>query len=681
MISQLFNMIIPMAMLPVLLAILFRHHSTFLRFSHSLCIGLSGLGAMVVGLFVLATNATLTLQFPVGVPGFHCVLWLDALSGFFLFVTGLIGSAVSIYSYSYFRRDDHAVESFPALSIFTSLFVSGMYLVLLANDLLAFLFAWEMMSLSSYFLVAHQHQYPENRQAAMLYLIMAHLSGLLILLGLSLLAHFNHSWCFQSFNFANYPKGISSLIFLLLFFGFGTKAGLVPLHVWLPKAHPAAPSPISALMSGGMIKIAVYGFVRFCFTMSSWFHWQWGVLVLTVGSVSALLGVLYALMQHDLKCLLAYHSVENIGIIFIGLGLSMIFFSLGFPVIAAIGLIAALYHVLNHAIFKSLLFLGAGTITQLTHEKDLEMMGGLIRNMPVVALFFLIGCLSIAALPPFNGFVSEWLTFQTALQATVLKSGILRVLIPLAAASLALTSALASACFVKVFGIIFLGNPRSKHARQIHRPSLAEHLALGFLALLCVVFGVLPVVLIRLLNSIAVLFFHQGLPTESMHHWLWLYPLASTHASYQPLVILFLIVGILGAVYLVLRRYCPFGQPKRVDVWDCGFGGLTSRMQYTAAAFAMPIRRVFQSLWIITEKRTVDAKELGETSDKVRDEVRYELTVEDRIWRWIYEPIARRVLAVAKQLARIQGGNIRAYLAYTFIVLLILLWVVSCNLS
>lgn len=667
-----FAWIIPITLLPAVFSIFYSKHPTCLRFFYSFFTGLSGLSAIIVGLFPLMTSRSLSFQLSLGFPGFHSMLYLDPLSGFFLFITGLISSLVAIYSYSYFRHYQSNPSALVTLYIFSSFFVAGMYLVLLANDLLTFLFAWEIMSLSSYFLVAHQHQQAENRHAAMWYLIMAHLSGLLILLGLCLLSNWNNSWYFQNFTSINFPKGLSNLVFISLLVGFGTKAGLVPLHVWLPKAHPVAPSPISALMSGVMIKIAVYGFIRFCFFLSHQFYWQWGMIVLGIGCLSALLGVLYALMQHDLKRLLAYHSVENIGIIFMGIGLSMIFFSLGFPLLASLGLIAALYHVLNHAIFKSLLFLGAGTITQHTHEQDIEYLGGLIHTMPILAFFFLIGCLSIAALPPFNGFVSEWLIFQATIQSFVLKSGMLRALIPLAAAGLALTTALASVCFVKVFGIIFLGNSRSKSSGKSHHMHWTIYVSLGILAACCLIFGIFPTALISLLNSITILFFHQRLSFEAGHPWLWISSIHYHDTSYQPLIIFLSLIIFALIVFIIFRLYCPFSKSKRVPAWDCGFGGLTSRMQYTATAFAMPLRKLFQSLWMITEKKPMVSKE--------NNQWHYEVTLDDRIEHFIYTPINRWILMISKQLARIQGGNIRAYLAYSLLALLILLWIVSCNL-
>jgi NADH:ubiquinone oxidoreductase subunit 5 (subunit L)/multisubunit Na+/H+ antiporter MnhA subunit len=417
-------------------------------------------------------------------------------------------------------------------------------------------------------------------------------------------------------------------------------------------------------MSGVMLKVAVYGFIRFTYFLLGDILWQWGVLTLFIGSASALLGVLYALMQHDLKRLLAYHSVENIGIIYMGLGLSMIFAGSGLPGLAALGLIAALYHCLNHAVFKSLLFLGAGAIIHQSHEHDLEQMGGLIRRMPVTAVCFLVGCISISALPPFNGFVSEWLTFQAALQGSALRGGILSSLIPLAAAVLALTGALAAACFVKVYGIAFLGLPRSRHARKARIPQPAMLTAQGILAALCLVLGILPTWTVGVLNRIARNLLGHGLPEATTQGWLWLTPLDPRQASYgAPLTLLGIGLScLLAYLFLHPRKQTPI---RTGAAWDCGFGPLSPRMQYTATAFSMPLRRVFRPVWSVSEG-------LEDTGTGRA----YRLKIGDWAWLKVYQHLGALLLAAARRVTLIQGGNIRAYLAYSFFTLLFLLWVI-----
>jgi len=637
-----------------------------LRFFIMLLLGLSGIAAVTAGISGLLTGETMTAQLPLGLPWLHWQVRLDALSAFFMVVIGLITIAIALYGPGYVRDYERGPDSMAALGGFTGLFIAGMQLVILADDAFMFMVAWELMSLSSYFLVAWQHEHSANRRAGFLYLLMAHIGALSILLGYGVLAGFGDSFSFDAMRTAQLSSSWGTAAFLMAFFGFGMKAGLVPIHVWLPEAHPVAPSHISALMSGVMLKVAVYGFIRFCFDLLGNVHWGWGIAVLVVGSISALMGVLYALMQHDLKRLLAYHSVENIGIIFIGLGLSMVFAGTGHPLLAALGLIAALYHTLNHAVFKGLLFLGAGAILHATRERDMEHMGGLLHRMPWTGLFFLIGCISISALPPFNGFVSEWLTFQTALQAWVLENGVLRSLIPVSAAMLALTGALAAACFVKVYGVAFLGQARSKPVRTAHEVTFGMVASQGFLAFLCLLLGIFPTAVIHLLNGIPELLLGQGLTQATAHGWLWLTPIDARVASYSaPLVL----IGLLAAWWFSawwLRR----GKQRDVrhcDTWDCGFSAPNARMQYTATSFAQPIRRVFGLLFHIDEN--VKQEEDGL--------LRHRLQIRDRAWGLFYNPVVRLVLQAGRIAGRLQSGHVRNYLGWTLGTLLVLLWVIS----
>ncbi len=602
-----------------------------------------------------------------GLPWLPWRLRLDALGAFFLGLVGALVSAVGLYAPGYLRGLAHGRDPLSALGGFLGLFVAGMLLVVLADGAFAFMVAWELMSLASYFLVAFHHEQAASRRAAFLYLLMAHLGGLAILLAYGVLAAFGGGFSFEAMRAAAVPAGWASVAFALAFFGFGAKAGLLPLHAWLPEAHPAAPSHVSALMSGVMLKVAVYGFVRFTFDLLGQPQWGWGVAVLAVGSLSALMGVLYALMQHDLKRLLAYHSVENMGIIFVGLGLSLLFLAEGERLVGALALVAALYHAVNHALFKGLLFLGSGAVLQAARERDLERMGGLLRRMPWTGLSFLVGCLAISALPPFNGFVSEWLTFQAALQAWRLDSGVLRSLVPIAAAMLALTGALAAACFVKVYGIAFLGQPRSRNVRRAREVAPGMRAAQALLAAACLLLGVLPTVAVALLDAVPAQLLGQALPQATAHGWLWLTPISPEAASYgAPAVLAGLAGAWLAARWLARRVGGPLSV-RRVDPWDCGFGPPDARMQYTATSFAQPIRRVFGPLFRV-EAGLRPGKEGG---------VRYELHVRDRLWGLLYEPVGRWVDRSARRVARLQSGNVRVYLAWSFATLLLLLWAVS----
>ncbi|RMG38331.1 MAG: hydrogenase 4 subunit B [Gammaproteobacteria bacterium] len=654
------------ALASALAALLTRRRPELIRHLVMPLLGASGILALAGGLAGLLAGHTETLTLPMGLPWLHWQLRLDVLSGFFMALIGTVVVGAAFYGPGYVREFEHGQDSLPALGGFTGIFVAGMMLVVLANDAFLFMVAWEVMSLSSYFLVAFQHENAANRRAAFLYLLMAHVGGLSILLGYGVLAGFGDGFAFDAMRAVQLSPGWASVAFLLAFVGFGMKAGLIPLHAWLPEAHPAAPSHISALMSGVMLKVAVYGFIRFAFDLLGGFQWQWGVLVLIIGAVSALMGVLYALMQHDLKRLLAYHSVENIGIIYIGLGLSLIFLGTGHPLLGVLGLVAALYHTINHALFKGLLFLGAGAILHSAHERDMERMGGLLRRMPWTGLFFLVGCISISALPPFNGFVSEWLTFQAALQAWALQSGVLRTLLPLAAAMLALTGALAAACFVKVYGVAFLGQARTRPVRRAREVTLGMRIGQGWLAALCLLLGVLPTLVVGALNGIPELLIDQSLPKATAHGWLWLTPISEKTASYSaPLVL----AGLLLAWWLAswAWRRGEVRKVRRCDPWDCGFAPPSARMQYTATGFAQPIRRVFGGLFEIDEAVTQ-----GEDGRE-----RHSLHVADRLWRWLYLPIAWATNDAARRVTLIQSGNVRVYLGWSLGTLVVLLWLIS----
>ena len=625
--------------------------------------GISGVLAVCVGLITLLTQQNISYEISSTFPNLAWQFRLDPLSSFFLIIIGIVVISMAFYAPGYICT--HEKQHSPTtMYFFTGLFIGSMCLVLLAHDLFTFMFSWELMSVSSYFLVIYNHEHAANRRAALIYLLMAQASGLLILFAFSILVNFTNSMSFDVWHSIKFSSGVANLAFFLAFFGFGMKAGVVPLHIWLPKAHPAAPSHISALMSGVMLKVSVYGLLRFAFYLLRDIHWQWGVVALFVGTISALFGILCALMQNDLKKLLAYSSVENIGIIFSAIGLSLIFASTGHNLLAALGLIAALYHCLNHALFKSLLFFGAGAISQYTHGQDLECMGGLIKKMPYTSWCFLIGCISISALPPFNGFISEWLFFQTALQAPILKSEIMRTLIPVAAALIALTTALAATCFVKVYGIAFLGQPRSQYTGQTYGSQLSMKFAMGFLALLCLFFGIFPTFAFSALNVIS----HQLIGIKLLHtqNWLWLIPISDKTSSYNPLWVSVGIIFIGFISYYLLRVYYGNTKTREIKPWDCGYGAINQRMQYSATAFTMPLRRVFHNFWSLHEK-------LETTGYSVN----YSLQVDDLIRQRIYLPLERFSFTLARFFARLQGGNVRVYLTYMFITLILLLWIIA----
>jgi formate hydrogenlyase subunit 3/multisubunit Na+/H+ antiporter MnhD subunit len=628
---------------------------------------LAGLALAAFGLRAIwepAASATLLL----GLPGMPFHVRLDPLAGFFLFLLGAVSTAISISAAGYFRGETPGRLALIGLQYFV--FLASMALVILADDAYLFMVAWETMALASYFLVTTDHQQSAIRGAGFLYLLIAHLGALAILLCFGILHGGRGDYTFAALSSAHLTPQWATVAFLLAFFGFGAKAGMIPLHAWLPEAHPAAPSPVSALMSGVMIKTAIYGMVRVIYDLIGGVRWEWGVIVLVIAAGTTLFGVLYALMQHDLKRLLAYHSVENIGIILLGLGMSMVFIGFGHPMAGALGLIAALYHTLNHAVFKGLLFLGAGSILHARGLRDLNDMGGLIRTMPKTALYFLVGALAISALPPLNGFVSEWLTFQVALQAPILGHSVVRSILPLFAATLALAGALTAMCFVKVYGIAFLGQPREPrhpvrdpHAHSGGDVGPMEQFGMAWLAAGCVVLGVFPVAMLTVLNRVAASLTGTGLSTDALASgWLWLVPTTPAQASYSPVIFLVVIVGVVLLTALLVHRFYH-GRVRRSDPWDCGFPEQTPRMQDTADAFGQPIRHVFGPIYLM--KRSLPGPDDASP--------RFVLKIEDRHWYWIYLPIARLADFVSARVALLQQGRISFYLLYSFLTLIALL--------
>src|SRR6478672_1781684 len=472
----------------------------------------------VVGVISLLGRTSSSVTLPLGLPWLGAHFRIDALAAFFMIVVNLGGAAASLFAIGYGQHEQAPERVLP----FYPAYLAGMNLVVLSDDAFSFLVSWEFMSLSSWALVVAHHWERENLRAGYVYLLMAGFGTFALLLAFGLLAGSNGNYLFESIRAAQPSSGVASMVLVLGLVGAGSKAGVVPLHAWLPLAHPAAPSHVSALMSGVMTKVAVYGFVRIAFDLLGPPVWWWSILVLAVGGITAVMGVLYALMQHDLKRLLAYHTVENIGIIFIGLGLALAFKAYGMADAAALALTAGLLHVFNHSVFKSLLFFGAGAVLNATGERDMEHLGGLIPRMPQTAFVFLVGCVAISALPPLNGFVSEWLTFQAILLSPQLSSWGLKFLVPAVGALLALSAALAAACFVKAFGVSFLGRPRTPAAAK------ARETDGFFLAALCLVAGILPGIFIDALAPVSKALVGVSMPHQAGVEWLTIVPIAES---------------------------------------------------------------------------------------------------------------------------------------------------------
>jgi hydrogenase-4 component B len=551
-------------------------------------------------------------------------------------------------------------------------FLFSMIGVVIAGHAVVFLFMWEVMSLTTYFLINYEHEDPASRRAAFLYVVMTHIGTALLVVMFLLLASHTGTFDFEAFRSigARLPAPIQTLVFLCATVGFGIKAGIIPFHIWLPEAHPAAPSNVSALMSGVMIKTGIYGMVRVYFdflgpVIPVW----WGVLILLLAVTSSVLGVLYALMEHDLKRLLAFHSIENIGIILMGVGAALLFSSLGNKPLAAIALIAGLYHVLNHATFKGLLFLGAGSVLHATRSRNIEELGGLIKKMPWTALFFLIGAVAISGLPPLNGFVSEWLTFQALLLGFHISDLVVKIAAPLTVALLALTGALAAACFVKAFGLTFLGLPRSDHAEQAHESSATMLAAMGALALACVVFGVAPGLVVSVLDPLAGSLLGANVSGQvALNEGLLLIP-QSTSTSLSPGILTGLLVGVtlvpIAGGYLFGGRL----RKRTAMTWACGLQKIEPNMQYSATGFSKPIRMIFSSIYRATHEIEISE----ETSPFFRTNITYEPKTESVFLRYLYEPTYRFIIASAHVFRRIQTGHLQSYLAYIFITLVLLL--------
>lgn len=606
-----------------------------------------------------------TAILPLGLPNLPFHLRLDSLSSFFLFVLGLVGTGVSLFSAGYFRKGEGTP---PGLLCFEyHVCLASMIVLLIADDAFIFMTAWETMSLSATLLVMANHRIPEVRQAGFLYFLISHIGALALLLCFGLLQANTGDYTFANMRNQHLDLFWASIAFFLALFGFGAKAGILPLHVWLPEAHPAAPSPISALLSGFVLKTGVYGVLRVSFDLLHTQIWWWGVVTLALGLATALFGVVFSTAQTDMKRLLAYSSIENIGLIFVGIGLTVLFRAYNLSVFAALSLTATLYHVVSHAAFKSLLFIGTGAVLHATGERNLGRLGGLMRYMPWVAWPGLIGVLAAAGLPPFGGFVSEWLLLQSFLFTPHLPNTILNMLVPIVAAVIALVGALAGYVMVKFFAIIFLGQPREENLNNAHDAGNWERTAFMWLSAVCICLGLLPVQLIQVLDHVTKSLVGQGIGTTVTENgWLMLAPVSPGRASYAPAVFVAALFFCFLAVYVLVR--CLYhGRFRRTVPWGCGFSFQSMRMQDTAEGFGQPIREIFGPFFKMTRK-------LPSAFDKAPI---YEVTIEDPFWSLLYRPIVAITERIARLAGLLQQGKIAVYLLYSFLTLLLLLLLVE----
>lgn len=590
----------------------------------------------------------------------------DPLSLFFLAVIALVSVPSAVYSIGYLKGSYSQGKTAIAW-ILTIAFVLSMALVVTAGNAFLFLVAWEIMSLLSYFLVVFDHKHEKSVKAGALYVVMTHIGTAFITAAFLIIFKYAGSFEFSAFKQACLlmPDNVKNVVFIFLLAGFGTKAGVVPLHIWLPYAHPQAPSHVSSVMSGVMIKTAVYGMLRFIIFILGVNCLWWGNLVLMLAVISCLVGVIYAVMASDLKKLLAYSSVENIGIILLGVGASMLFIKMGKPVLAVFALCAGLYHLVNHAVFKGLLFLGAGAVYKATGTRNMENLGGLIKSMPFTAASFLVGAMAISALPPLSGFVSEWLTLQAFFLGALNVSGSYKIFLSICAAMLALTGALAASCFVKAFGITFLAMPRSARAAEAKEVSFSMKSALVFLSLLTVILGISASIVMKAL--VVVSGCAMGIDTAKMRFALNNFTLAAQPGLYLsvPLIALALVV-IFGAAWALAR----LGR-KRVcegKTWGCGYYDLDARTQYSATAFSKPFRIAF-SFFLQPYSKT---EKIRESFYHVKS-FKYEVFTTPVFRRYIYDPALNLVITIAQVMKRIQPGSIHVYIAYIFITILALI--------
>jgi hydrogenase-4 component B len=647
-------------------AVIFSRSEAATRIVYTACLGIAAISLAAEAFQLLSAASPLRLMLPLGLPWLGAHFRLDALSAFFLLVVDLGALSASLFALGYGEHESAPQRVLP----FYPAFLAGMTLVILADDAFTFLASWEFMSLTSWALVMAHHRVADNVRAGYVYLIMASFGTLALLLAFGLLAGPDGFYAFDTMRTAHPSATLGALALILALIGAGSKAGIVPLHVWLPLAHPAAPSHVSALMSGIMTKVAVYGFVRIAFELAGAPAWWWSVIVLALAGITTVMGVLYALMQHDLKRLLAYHTVENIGIIFIGLGLALAFKTHGMMFAAALAFTAALLHVFNHSLFKSLLFFGAGTVLTATGERDMEHLGGLIHRMPQTAFVFLIGCAAISALPPLNGFVSEWLTFQAILLSPQLPSWGLKLLVPAVGALLALSAALAAACFVKAYGISFLGRPRSPAAAAATETDRFSRAAMIVLAALCLIAGILPGLFIDALAPVSTGLIGERMPVQIGAQWLSIVPIAASRSSYDGLLV-FLFMTVSGTLAAFAIHRLASDRLRRAPAWDCGYPDLSPLTQYTASSFAQPIRRVFGTV-VFRAREVVEVPPPGNVQP-----ARLTVEIHDLIWDGIYVPLAAGIGIAADRLNHLQFLTIRQFLSLVFGALVTLLLVLA----
>lgn len=637
--------------------------------SNILCMAASVLGIWAAIRYLLAGGERIViLSVGTTVPIISFELAFDRLSAFFVLGLCILVFCVSIYSIGYVSHF-YGKRNVGLFQFLFSTFILSMLFVLTSSNAVFFYIAWEVMALLSYFLVVFESEHTEKQKAGMIYIIMTHIGTAFLMIAFMMMYSYTKS--FDLFGDSSaIPQPARNVMFILFLIGFGVKAGVIPLHIWLPYAHPAAPGNVSALMSGIMIKTAVYGLLRFVLVYLGVENTWWGMTLLVLGMISAVLGVAYAFVEVNIKKLLAYSSIENIGIIFIGLGIAFIAFSKGNRTIGALALCASLFHALNHTLFKGGLFLGAGSIQHAAHTLDMVKLGGLIKKMPVTAVFMLGGSLAISSVVPFNGFASECLTLQSLFGIIGKGQAVLNIAAIVSVAALAIAGALAAASFVKLFGISFLGLGRSEHSDHAKEVSPVMYTGMGLLIIPCLVLGIFPSLFLKLTDGLITELAGQSV-TDSLDGPLLLarYQAAPGGNSISPLqvaaVLLILLLLVLTVIRLVGGRYLE----RRYGTWDCGFEALNSRMQYTATGFSKPIQIVFRILF-----RPSRELKVGGDYQYHPKSMEYTVSTEPIFEKYIYAPVVKMVTDLSRRMKfAVQTGSVHRYLIYIFVAVLALM--------
>lgn len=649
--------------------VLMNRHKICNIVSNTLCIlaAAAGIAASFIEIFFNQALTDLHI-FQSTIPLISIDIKMDKLSAFFVLCLSVLVVCVSLYSIGYISHY-YGKRNVGLFNFLYAAFILSMLFVMISGNAVFFFIAWEVMAMISYFLVVFESEQEENQRAGKLYVIMTHIGTAFLLIGFMIMYSYTKS--FDMFaSSAAIPPFAKNIIFIMFLIGFGTKAGVIPVHIWLPRAHPAAPSNVSALMSGIMIKTAVYGILRFVFLYLGIQNTWWGVTILVIGIVSAVLGVAYAFVEKNIKRLLAYSSIENIGIIFIGLGVAFIAQAQGNSAVCALAITASLFHSFNHTLFKGSLFLGAGSVHFATHTKNMEELGGLIKKMPVTALFFLGGALSIAAVVPFNGFISEWLTYQSLFATITPGQSVINILSILTVAVLAMAGALAAASIIKLYGISFLGLPRSDRASKAREVPGIMNIGMGILVTLCLLAGLFPMAVLQGIDKVTL-----GLTGQSIigrlkgGFLLAFYPMNISGNAVSPVVIVGVLAGVILTALIVIRMIGGKYIERKYGTWDCGFEALNERMQYSATGYSKPIKIVFKALFRPTRSIKIE----GDLTYHP-ESIEYTVSAEPIFERYLYGPLVRAVKNFSKKIKfRIQTGSIHTYLIYIFLAVLALM--------